>query len=88
VVVVLQNEHCFSGLESREGVGIVTSALRRLKYEELDASVQEAGHVNDPFPYETWGWHDYVKQQRVVNKARAAMFSAVGDRLSLVEAAS
>jgi hypothetical protein len=64
------------------------TCVQQFNDEESLRTCTKCGHVNDPFPYETWGWHDYVKQQRAVNKARTAMLAAVGDRLSRVEAAS
>jgi hypothetical protein len=42
----------------------------------------KCGHVNVPFPHDTWGWHDWVTQQRTVNEARRQLLAAVGDRLS------
>lgn len=47
----------------------------------------KCGHLNAPFPHETWGWSDWVKQQRVANSARADLIAAAGDRLTPVEVA-
>lgn len=36
----------------------------------------ECGHVNDPYPIETWGWQRYVAQLRTANDCRRALDTA------------
>jgi hypothetical protein len=55
--------------------------------DEALRTCSKCGYVNPPFPFTAWGWHDWVKQNRVVDSARAAMLAA-RDRLSPAEVAS
>ena len=47
----------------------------------------KCGHVNAPFPYDTWGWHHFVRQQRAVNESRRGMLAVADHRRSPAEVA-
>jgi hypothetical protein len=63
------------------------SGAEKFNADEALRTCGKCGHLNPPFPFATWGWQHWVKQQRVANSARAAMLAAAADRLAPAEVA-
>ena len=45
----------------------------------------KCGHVNDPFPYDAWGWHNYAEQSDTVFSARQILSEAEDEMLKALE---
>lgn len=59
-----------------------STGAQRFKEDEALRTCTKCGHVNEPFPFETWGWNDWVAQNRIANDAAASMVAANASHLA------
>lgn len=84
--IVFQCQKCnaeLHRLDYDEGIGgegalaglptILGSEAAALGYNESDRTCSQCGHVSSPFPLYIWGWSNYARNTRVVQKAHMAL---------------
>ena len=61
------------------------NAAKRFNDDPEARTCSKCGHVNDPFPHDTWGWLQYAEQSDTMFEARETLNKAATDMLQGTE---